>query len=117
MTSFAKRFKKLREKNKWTQDETAEKLGVSRPTIAGYESEEKSRIPREETLIRIADLFMVSLDYLLGRTDDPTPIELNTNPLHDPNVTLAFKDLDRLTPEQLEEVKAFILFKIQLNEK
>jgi transcriptional regulator with XRE-family HTH domain len=73
MAIFAKRFKYLREKNSLTQDKVAEKLGISRPTIAGYESHEKSRIPREETLNKIADLFDTTTDYLLGRTDDPSP--------------------------------------------
>lgn len=85
MTAFAQRFKELREDSKhWTQDQAAEALGVSRSTIAGYESEEKNRIPREETLHRIADLFHVSIDYLLGKTDEPRPVhvlaaQLNTN--------------------------------------
>lgn len=77
MESFARRFKQLREMRGWTQEDAAEKLGVSRPTIAGYESEEKNRIPREETLHKIADLFGVTTDYLLGRTDDPKRSDLD----------------------------------------
>ncbi|MCL6445044.1 MAG: helix-turn-helix domain-containing protein [Alicyclobacillus sp.] len=99
MASFAERFRMLRESRGWTQDDVAEKLGVSRPTIAGYESESKGRIPREETLIKIAELFGCTIDYLLGRTDDPTPPpkdddigpEPNRNPLG-----------IELTPEQVE---------------
>ncbi|SFU69994.1 helix-turn-helix domain-containing protein [Alicyclobacillus macrosporangiidus] len=71
MTSFAQRFKLLREGRGWTQDDIAAKLGVSRSTIAGYESENKGRVPREETLIKIAELLGCTTDYLLGRTDDP----------------------------------------------
>ncbi|GIM47583.1 hypothetical protein DNHGIG_31320 [Collibacillus ludicampi] len=72
MESFATRFRLLREQKGWTQDKAAEVLGVSRSTIAGYESEIKGRIPRDETLLKIADIFGVSVDYLLGRTDDPS---------------------------------------------
>jgi len=85
VTAFAQRFKQLREDSKhWTQDQAAEALGVSRSTIAGYESEEKNRIPREDTLHRMADLFQVSIDYLLGKTDEPRPVhvlaaQLSTN--------------------------------------
>ncbi|WP_281885607.1 helix-turn-helix domain-containing protein [Paenibacillus sp. YYML68] len=71
MSSFQQRFKQLREAANWTQDQVADKLGLSRPTIAGYESEDKNRVPREETLRKIADLFDVSTDYLLGRTNTP----------------------------------------------
>ncbi|WAH38576.1 helix-turn-helix domain-containing protein [Alicyclobacillus dauci] len=74
MASFAQRFKELREK-RWTQDEAAEALGVSRSTIAGYESDTKGRIPRQDTLRKIADVFGVSVDYLLGRDDPSTKTE------------------------------------------
>jgi transcriptional regulator with XRE-family HTH domain len=67
MSVFSKRFKHLRESRGMTQDKAAEVLGISRSTIAGYESEDKNRIPREETLTKIADLFGTSIDYLLGR--------------------------------------------------
>lgn len=66
MNIFAKRFKLLRDKNNWTQEYVAQKLGVRRPTIAGYESEDKGRIPRRPILNKIADLYGVSVDYLLG---------------------------------------------------
>jgi transcriptional regulator with XRE-family HTH domain len=91
MISFAQRFRHLRENVKrWTQDEAAEALGVSRSTIAGYESEAKNRIPRKETMSKIAEVFGVSIDYLYGEIDDPTP--------HD----------DKLSPEEetlWEEIK------------
>lgn len=70
METFGSRFKQQRELKGWTQEEIAEKIGVSRPTIAGYEGE-KSRLPRKDTLRRIADLFDVSIDYLVGRTSNP----------------------------------------------
>jgi len=73
MEKFAERFKLLRELKGWTQDEAAEALEVSRSTIAGYEANSKKRVPREETLVKIAESFGVSIDYLLGRTDDPLP--------------------------------------------
>lgn len=68
---FAKRFKELREKRGWTQEDIAKRLKISRNTVAGYES--KGKIPREDTLIAIANLFDTTTDYLLGRTDDPNP--------------------------------------------
>jgi transcriptional regulator with XRE-family HTH domain len=69
MGSFSRRFKQLRDEKGWTQEVAAEKLGVSRPTIAGYESEIKSRIPRKDTLQKIAEAFDVTIDYLLGNTN------------------------------------------------
>lgn len=71
--TFAERVKELRTKRGWTQRYLAQKLGVSRSTIAGYEAPSKSREPSNETLNKLAQLFNVSTDYLLGRTDDPRP--------------------------------------------
>lgn len=98
MESFARRFKQLREKRGWTQEDAADKIGVSRPTIAGYESEEKNRIPRKEMLHTIADLFDVSTDYLLGRTDYPKSIAANEQELNDAATTI------RLIEEEAEKM-------------
>ncbi|MBY0122196.1 helix-turn-helix domain-containing protein [Bacillus sp. S/N-304-OC-R1] len=96
METFAQRFKHLRERMGWTQEDVAEKLGLSRPTIAGYESEEKNRTPREETLLRIADLFDTTIDFLLGRTNDPKPHSKNEN------INSAFYNYEKLTEEEKE---------------
>ncbi|MGE6227615.1 helix-turn-helix domain-containing protein [Paenibacillus chitinolyticus] len=72
MHSFAKRFAQLREKRGWTQDELAEKLGVSRVSISKYETGgDKGGTPKYDTLVRAADLFNVTTDYLLCRSDSP----------------------------------------------
>lgn len=60
----------LRESKKVTQAGMAEFLGIDRSTYTKYESG-KSK-PDSDMLIKIADYFGVSIDYLLGRTDVPT---------------------------------------------
>lgn len=63
------RLKELREKNGLLQKEVAEKLGVGRTTYCQYET--GNREPDLATLIKLADLFDTSIDYIAGRTDDP----------------------------------------------
>ncbi len=58
-------LKQLREERGITQTELARQLGVVRSTICFYESEQHS--PTPEMLIKLADFFNVSVDYLLGR--------------------------------------------------
>src|SRR5215212_2426175 len=71
-TSFGSVLADLRKQvGKMTQQQLAEKLGVERGAVANYES--KSKLPHLETLIKIADLFNVSLDYLVGREIRPEP--------------------------------------------
>ncbi|ALP37945.1 hypothetical protein ASL14_18915 [Paenibacillus sp. IHB B 3084] len=69
MATFSERLKTLREEYGWSQEDLANRLGVQRPTIAGYESKSKGRIPRDGTLMKLAELFNTSTDYLLGRTN------------------------------------------------
>jgi transcriptional regulator with XRE-family HTH domain len=67
---FSDRLKKLRNKINMRQEDIAIKLGIARTTYAMYE--QGKREPDNDTLQKIADLFEVSVDFLLGRTDDPS---------------------------------------------
>ena len=60
---FGDTLKNLRELNHVTQQDLANRLGVSRATIAGYET--KNHQPDYEKLEKIAHIFHVSIDYLL----------------------------------------------------
>jgi len=64
---FAKRITELRIKAGHTQTETGKLLGIPQPTYAGYETGRNE--PDINTLIQIADLYHVSMDYLTGRTN------------------------------------------------
>jgi len=64
---FPKRLKGLRQSMNLAQEQLASLIGVDRSTISSYES--NMRQPSLDTLSRIADVFGVSTDYLLGRTD------------------------------------------------
>ncbi|WP_258959121.1 helix-turn-helix domain-containing protein [Paenibacillus tyrfis] len=72
MNFVYKRLRELRGKKKWTQKEVAEKLGITESGYGYYE--QGRREPSNETLNKLAELFSVSTDYLLGRTDDPQQI-------------------------------------------
>lgn len=63
------RLRLLRKINRMTQDDVADALGIPRSTYSGYEK--GIRDAKYETLVAIANLFDVSIDYLLGRTDQP----------------------------------------------
>lgn len=71
MRTFAKRLKHLRQLGGVTQKELAEYLRVGKTTISNYETGYSS--PDLETLNRLADYFQVSIDYLMGRTDQRNP--------------------------------------------
>lgn len=65
------KLNELRKKRNLSQAKLAKELGLVRSTICQYEK--GNRQPDQETLIKIADFFNVSVDYLLGRTDIENP--------------------------------------------
>ena len=67
MKTFQQRLKEVREQKKISQIDLANKIGVDRTTISGYET--KGREPNIQTLIMLADVLQVSIDYLVGRED------------------------------------------------
>jgi transcriptional regulator with XRE-family HTH domain len=71
---FGDRLKELREDTGMTQEAIAQYLKVSRQTISGYEL--SSSEPSIENLIKLANLFHVSLDYLCGRTKEKENLNL-----------------------------------------
>lgn len=68
---FAKRLKEEREKRGWTQEYMAGLLEVKIATLSGYER--NYRTPDLDMATKIAGLFGISVDYLLGRDEDDTP--------------------------------------------
>ena len=63
------RIRELRKSLGLTQQDVANMLNIERTSYARYES--GCREPDIATLIQLADLFQVSLDYLCSRTDAP----------------------------------------------
>lgn len=67
--AFYRRIKDLREDNDKTQTEVAMFLGMKQPQYYRYETGLRD-IP-SDILIKLADYYGVSTDYILGRTDNP----------------------------------------------
>lgn len=63
------KLKFLRESELLSQSEVAKAIFVTQRTYSYYENEEHD-IPTQ-TLIRLADFYNVSVDFILGRTDNP----------------------------------------------
>jgi len=70
MASFSERIKLLRKEKNLTQKQVAEMIGITERGYRNYEIE--GTVPVYAVLIVLADFFDISLDYLVGRSDDPT---------------------------------------------
>ena len=71
------RIRQLRESKGWKQSDLAVRIGVSRAAIGYYET--GTRTPPYATLIKIADVFGVSTDFLL-RGIDMKPLRVDAMP-------------------------------------
>lgn len=88
MTAFD-RLKLLCEKQGISVNDLEEKIGIGKNSLYSW----KKNIPKGTNLLKVADFFHVSTDYLLGRTDNPD-LE-NSKPASD--------DLDKI----LDNIKSF----------
>lgn len=114
--NFDNRLKKLRSNYNLTQEELAKKVGVSRATIAGYET--KGKEPPYETLTKLAKTLDCSIDYLLGHSDELSPTHKIKSALSDdpelanfwdklaerPDLQLLFKQTKDLSPKAIHQV-------------
>ncbi len=74
MSDFGKILKDLRENADMTQKELARTLYVSKSAVSGYEQDTRS--PSPATLMKIADVFHVSADYLCGRKQERRTLDV-----------------------------------------
>ena len=76
---FSKRLKELRLANAETQKDLANAIEVGRTTISEYES--GKIVPKQEGLLKIANHFNVSVDYLTGVSNNPATRKQNVSDL------------------------------------
>ena len=70
MTKFNERIYALRKANNFTQEEIAQELKVSRQTISNWET--GTAQPTIDKVIELANVFDVSMDELIGRSENKT---------------------------------------------
>lgn len=78
-----KRLKELRKQLNYSQKDVADLLFVNQTAVSQWER--GATTPSYELLQRLADIFNVTTDYLLGRSDNPTPSGHEKDPSTDLN--------------------------------
>ncbi|MFU2419070.1 helix-turn-helix domain-containing protein [Peptacetobacter sp. AB800] len=102
--SFGDILKQLRTEQNLNQTELADKIGISRSSIAMYETNQ--RTPDYETINALSDFFNVSSDYLLGRTSIRN-FEENTIAAHMDDRTKTLSEEQR---KRLDDFIDFLIF-------
>ncbi|WP_445478026.1 helix-turn-helix domain-containing protein [Lysinibacillus irui] len=95
---LARRLRTLREEHGYLQKFVADKLGIKSNTLSGYEN--GTRSPDPSMLSNLADLYNVSIDYLLGRTN-------NKDALHT-QAGISDDDYNNLSAYQKEVIDFFL---------
>ena len=107
------RIKELRLLNNLKQIELCKELGITQGALSGWENGKYE--PDLKSLTKLAELFKVSIDYLLGNTDEKTqketPSDEKVTLPSDDDIKFALFNGDKeITDEMYEEVKSFAQF-------
>ena len=95
MIDLGMRIKRLREMRNMNQAALASRAGITKSSVSAYEN--GTRLPSYDVLVRLAEIFHVSTDYLLGRE------KLHTI------------DAQGLSPEQIDEIQRVVTVYQQYN--
>lgn len=106
------RLKLLREEKGLFQSDIAKILGVSVAAVGFYENEKRDMSP--DTIIKLAEYFGVSTDYLLGKSDIRNPEKADLDKLQ---IGLSAKDYSNITDEQIKQIEDFAKFVLKDNKK
>lgn len=93
MDNFSNKLKKLRKEKDVKQKDVANVLNISASAYGFYE--QGKRTPTSDMFSKLADYFDVSVDYLLGKTDNPKTIKNKEEPKE--------KDIEKIIDELMSQ--------------
>ena len=91
LVNMGQKMKRLRKENGFTQKQIAERIGLAVSAVSSYES--GARYPSYEVLIKLARIYHVSADYLLGMTDER---KVDISGLEEEEIVLVSQLVDKL---------------------
>lgn len=105
------RLRKARKNKNLTQAEVAEKLGVTRSVIARYESGIND--PSTENIVTLAEIYEVTTDYLLGKTDlmvreSKSTYDVSTNDIEMDEALSLARRIKKLPPAERRVIEIII---------
>lgn len=96
------RIKKLRQERGWTQEELANKIGIQQKQVSAYER--SVNFPSTEILIKLAEVFDVSLDYLaFDKASISAKVEVK-----DRELLRYFETIDKMNEKDKNTVKEIL---------
>lgn len=109
------RIKQLRNEKNINQDVLAKLLGLE---IAGISKLETGRVPlKDEYIIKLADFFNVSTDFLLNKSDIRNIEISEKNNNNKIEIDISMSDYTHITDEQKKQIEDFARFVLKDNKK
>ena len=102
------RLKFLREEKGLFQSDIAKILGISIAAVGFYENEKRDMSP--DTIIKLAEYFGVTTDYLLGKSDVRNPAQQIDDILNEAMIGMSKQEYDKLTETQKKQIRDFAIF-------
>jgi len=112
---LGERLKIAREKKGLKQNRVAQSLGIHNSTLAKYESGDRE--VDIDTLKKLAELYDVTVDWLSGRTNDPSPSDKKEKPEErkDTITNVFFREWDKADEEKKKRTLEFLQFLNQMD--
>ena len=108
------RLRFLRTEKGESLEKVAQYLNVSLQTVSNYETEKRDMTP--ETIIKLANYFNVSTDYLLGKTDIKNHGKQIDDVLNEAMIGMSKEEYNKLTEIQKKQIRDFAIFVKNQNE-
>lgn len=96
------RIKQLRQEHSWSQTQLAQKMGIHQKQVSAYER--GRNVPSTEVLIKLADIFDVSLDYLAFEAEGQSA-KVN---IKDRELLRRFEEIDKLNDKDKGTIKEIL---------
>lgn len=109
------RLRFLRNEKGESLEKIAKYLNVTMQTISNYENEKRDMTP--DTILKLADYFEVSIDYLLGKTDIRNPGKQIDDVLNEAMIGMSKEEYEKLTETQKKQIRDFAIFVKNQNEE
>jgi transcriptional regulator with XRE-family HTH domain len=103
MATFSERMRELRKEKRISLEKLAEMMGTTKATLSRYEN--SKRVPNIEFVEKLAKIFNVSVDYLLGHTDIRNPSDEITEAVEDdPDLRIIERARQKMSPKDRERM-------------
>lgn len=106
---------KLCEQRGLTPSGAAAKIGFNRASVTVWKNSGKA--PKQDLLLRIADYFEVSVDFLLGNAEENSPAENGEREVDDDDIKFALFGTTEVDDALFEDVKKLAKTAMELSEK